>query len=263
MPPFRVLFFAATAGALALSLYAIVREPPPVALSLAALLGYAALVTSGVLLLRMRLFVDAMVRGPRNARGVVLTFDDGPDPRSTPRVLDELDRRGAKATFFVIVKKAEAHPDLVREMIARGHTIALHSYAHDRLFSLRRERVVRADLERGLRVLEDITGSPPNAWFRPPIGHTNPIIARVVDALDLEVIGWSVSARDGTARATEADCLARVRSGLRDGAIVLLHDAAERGDHEPLGPSLVPKVLDEIEARNLTVVPLSTWLPSA
>ena len=259
MPPYRALFVAATSGALALSAYSLLREPPPLYVSLLALTTYGTLVMIGVLVLRVRLFVNAVLRGPRGARGVALTFDDGPDPISTPLVLDALDARGAKATFFVIGKKAEAHPELVRDMLRRGHAIGLHSYEHDRLFSLRPERVVRADLERGLAVLQAITGER-TSWFRPPIGHTNPILARVAEDLDLLVVGWSVSARDGTARAEESACLARVRSGLDDGAIVLLHDAAERADHSPLAPRLVPQVLAAIDDRNLTVVPLASWL---
>jgi peptidoglycan-N-acetylglucosamine deacetylase len=210
-------------------------------------------------LLPMRVFVDAVLRGPPGARGVALTFDDGPDEKSTPRVLDVLDAHAAKATFFVIAKKAESQRALMRDMIARGHKVALHSYAHDRLFSLRRAATVRADLDRGIKTLEDVTGAR-TSWFRPPIGHTNPVIARVCDELDLRIIGWSVSARDGTARAREDECCDRVRAGLRNGAIVLMHDAAERGERMPLAPTLVPKVLDAIAAANLSVASLSSWV---
>jgi peptidoglycan/xylan/chitin deacetylase (PgdA/CDA1 family) len=260
-PPFRVVFFGATSCALALTAYSVIRQPPPLEIALACFLAYGALVTTGILLLPMRMFADAVLRGPKSARGIALTFDDGPDPASTPKILDALDARDAKATFFVIAKKAEAHPDLVREIVRRGHAVALHSYAHDRLFSLRGAKAVRADLERGVATLEALTGTRPY-WFRPPIGHTNPTIVRICDELDLRIIGWSVSARDGTARAREASCLARVRAGLREGAIVLLHDAAERDDYEPLGPKLVPKVLEAAAAENLTVVPLSSWVPA-
>lgn len=262
MPPFRILFIAATSGAFALTGYSLLREPPPLVLSVLAFTAYGTIVMSGVFVLRMRLFVDAILRGPRGARGVALTFDDGPDPTTTPKILDTLAARGVKATFFIIARKAEAHPELVREILERGHTIGLHSYAHDRLFSLRSERIVRADFERGMRVITDIAGARP-AWFRPPIGHTNPTLARVADDFELTTIGWSVSARDGTARAKKDNCLARIRQGLEDGAILLLHDASERGTHEPVGPSLLPEVLDAIEADNLAVVPLTDWITVA
>jgi peptidoglycan/xylan/chitin deacetylase (PgdA/CDA1 family) len=193
---------------------------------------------------------------------VVLTFDDGPDPVWTPRVLDVLERAGVKATFFVIGEKAEKHPEVVQDVVRRGHTVGLHSYAHDRLFSLRSEARVARDLRRGIEVLERVTGARP-VLFRPPVGHTNPVISRVADKLDLLVVGWTVSGRDGTGWATPAGVAARVRRGVRDGVIVLLHDAAERGTHEPAGPRALPRILDAIVAERLAVVPLAEWLERA
>lgn len=258
MPPARALLYAATAAVIVLAGRSALVEPPPLALAIAALVAYVAIVLLGVLVLRLRVFTDAIVRGPKGARGVALTFDDGPDPKWTPRVLDALDAAGAKATFFVIGRKVEDHPEVAREILARGHALGLHSYAHDRLFSLRSERRVRNDLERGLAAIERATGERPSI-FRPPIGHTNPIVARVAEALDLTVVGWSVSGGDGV-RAKPSRVAARVRVGVRDGAIILLHDAAERGDYEPAGPRALPDVLRAIEAENLSVVPLASWL---
>src|SRR5580692_2585378 len=137
MPPARVAVYLATAGVLVMTLRAILVGPPPLAWSVAALAGYCALVLGGVLVLRWRVFVDAVTRGPRGARGVVLTFDDGPDPRWTPRVLATLAEHGAVATFFVVGHKVETHPDVVRAILDAGHGVGLHSYAHDRFFSLR------------------------------------------------------------------------------------------------------------------------------
>lgn len=259
MPPFRFLLYAASLGAVLLAARSMLVEPPPLWVAGAAVSIYIGLILLGVFVLELRMFADAVVRGPRGARGVALTFDDGPDPDWTPKVLDALDGAGAVATFFLIGKKAEEHPELVREILARGHAIGLHSYTHDRLFSLRGERRVRRDLERGLAVLEEIAGEPP-VLFRPPIGHTNPIIARVADALDLITIGWSVSGRDGLARARPKDVAQRIRRGLRDGAIVLLHDAAERADHDPAGVKALPEVLAHIADKQLPIVALSTFL---
>jgi peptidoglycan/xylan/chitin deacetylase (PgdA/CDA1 family) len=258
MPLARALLYAATAAVLVLAGRAVLIAPPPLAWAIAAFAAYVALVLVGVLVLRLRVFVDAVVRGPRDARGVALTFDDGPDPTWTPRVLDALDAAGAKGTFFVIGRKVEAHEEVARSIVERGHAIALHSYAHDRLFSLRGERRVREDLARGLAAIERATGVRPTL-FRPPIGHTNPIIARVAEKLDLTVVGWSVSGRDGV-RAAPANVTARVRAGLRDGAIVLLHDAAERGNREPAAVKALPEILRAIDAQNLRVAPLASWI---
>jgi peptidoglycan/xylan/chitin deacetylase (PgdA/CDA1 family) len=259
MPPARVTLYAATLGVLVLTARSIFVRPLPLGWAIAAVTAYAALVLLGVFVLRWRVFVDAVVRGPRGARGVALTFDDGPHPRWTPRVLEILAEHGAKATFFVVARKAEEHPDVVRAVLDAGHTVGLHSYAHDRLFTLRRERRVREDLERGIAALERLTGARP-LLFRPPIGHTNPIIARVADALDLITVGWTIAGRDGVASARVPDVIARVRRDLRDRAIVLLHDAPERGEREPAAVRALPAILDAIAAERLEVVPLERWI---
>jgi peptidoglycan/xylan/chitin deacetylase (PgdA/CDA1 family) len=259
MPPARLVVYAASAGVAVMTVRAVLVRAPPLGWAVAMLAGYVALVLCGVFVLRLRIFVDAVVRGPRGARGVALTFDDGPHPLWTPRVLDILARHGATATFFLVGRKVEEHPEVVRAILDRGHAVGLHSHGHDRLFALRSERRVRADLERGVTALERVTGTRP-VLFRPPIGHTNPIVARVADALDLTVVGWSIGGRDGTAFARPDDVTARVRRAMRDGAIVLLHDAPEHGDREPAAVRALPAILDAIEAQGLAVVPLAHWI---
>jgi len=259
VPAARLVLYAASGVVFVFVARALLLQPPSLEASVLAFGAYVAFILAGVFSLRLRMFVDAVLRGPKGARGVVLTFDDGPDPETTPRVLDVLDAEKAKATFFVIAKKAEQHPDLVREIVRRGHAIGLHSYAHDRLFALRSQRRVARDLARGVAVLEAITGEKPEL-FRPPIGHTNPTIARVCDAMDLTVVGWSLSARDGIEGVAPADVVARVRRNVKDGTIVLLHDAAERGGRVPAGVEALADVLDVVKAARLEVVPLEEWI---
>ncbi len=262
MPPARLAVYAASTGVAATAFWAVAVRPPPLGLAVGMLAGYVSLIVGAVFVLRWRVFVDAVVRGPPGARGVVLTFDDGPHPRWTPRVLRILEEHHAPATFFVVGRKAEENPVLVREIMARGHAVGLHSYAHDRLFSLRSERRVRDDIERGVSVLERVCGVRP-VFFRPPIGHTNPAVARVIDEFGLTVVGWSATGRDGVASAKPNAVLARIRRNLRDGTIVLLHDSPEWGDREPAGIRALPAVLDAIGAAGLSVVPLAHWVDPA
>lgn len=259
MPLARIAFYVATIAALALCARTIFVAPVALGVALGALVGYVALVLCGVLFLRLGMFADVVWRGGDEARGVALTFDDGPSPEHTPKVLDLLDEAGVVATFFVIGRKAEAHPELVRRIVERGHAVGVHGYVHDRLFSLRSPAFVEADLRRAVGALERITGRRPTL-FRPPVGHSNAVIARAARRLGLTIVGWSVRGLDGLARARADRVAARVAPRLRDGAIVLLHDAAERDDHTPAAVAALPRILASLRDKNLSGVRLDAWL---
>ena len=261
MRPARALLAVASAAGVALAVRSALGDPVPVAVAIGALGGYLALVFAGALAPGLGMFADVVARGPRGARGVALTFDDGPHPVHTRAVLALLDRAGARATFFVLGAKAEAHPEVVRESAARGHLVALHGFAHDRWLALRSLARVRAELERGVAALAAITGERPR-FYRPPVGQTNPRIARAAEDLGLTIVGWSARGRDGV-RTTAARVVARVVPRLEDGAIVLLHDAAERDDRVPVAPAALPAILDAIAARQLDCVRVDDWLGEA
>lgn len=259
MPPARLVLIAATLGGLLLSIRSVLHGAPDLWIALVCIHVYVALILAGVFVLRLRMFTDAVIRGPEDAKGAVLTFDDGPDPVHTLRVLDILDAHDAKATFFVIGRKVEQHPDVVKEIVARGHTVGVHGFAHDRLFSLRGAARVRDDLKRAVAAIEKVTAQRPRL-FRPPIGHTNPTIARVSEELDLTIVGWSVAAYDGIAAAKPAGVAARVKAALDDRAIVLLHDAAERDDHVPACVAALPEILAGAKDKNVAIARLEDWL---
>jgi len=259
VPVARILFYTATIGALALVARSLLIGPVPTWITIAALAIYVALLLLGVFFLRLQMFVDAVCHGAEDARGVALTFDDGPCPIHTPQVLDMLDRARAKATFFVIGHKAEAHPNIVRDIVKRGHVVGSHGYAHSRAFALLSHAAVRQDIERSLVCIETITGERP-ALFRPPIGHTNPRIAKIVEELGLTVVGWSVRALDGVAAADPDRVAARVVPKLEDGAIVLLHDAAEHDDRTPAAIEALPKILQAMDRKNLVGVPVTSLM---
>jgi peptidoglycan/xylan/chitin deacetylase (PgdA/CDA1 family) len=251
--------YLVTVGAIAFALRSLLTDPPTLPWTLLALGAYLAIITFGVVFARFEMFADVLSRGPTGARGVALTFDDGPDPKTTPRVLDALDAAGAKATFFVIGRKAERHPELVRDIVARGHALGVHGYDHDRFLSLRLPWRVRRDLEQAITVLAQITGHRPQL-YRAPVGHVSPAMARVVAGLDLTVVGWSIKSLDGWSGASPERVLRRVVPSLGDGAIVLLHDAAERGDFEPASLEALPEILEVAARRQLDLVRVDSWL---
>jgi peptidoglycan/xylan/chitin deacetylase (PgdA/CDA1 family) len=257
MPRGRALLLMATGLALALTFRSLMGSPVPLWLSLGALAAYAGLIVWGVLHPSVEMFADVMWHGPDGARGVALTFDDGPHPRFTRQVLDALEAAGARATFFVIGEKGERHPELIRELVARGHLVGVHGTRHDRLLSLRSLARVRADITRAVEFLAATTGERPRL-YRPAVGQTNPRIARVARELGLTIVGWSVRGRDGV-RADAGRVVRRVVPRLRDGAIVLLHDAAERDNHEPAVSAALPQILAAMRERGLEPVRLDAW----
>ncbi|MBR0655519.1 polysaccharide deacetylase family protein [Roseomonas arctica] len=193
---------------------------------------------------------------PARARGhIALTFDDGPDPEVTPRILDALDRHGARATFFCIGAKAQRHPELVREIAARGHAIGNHTMRHCSWFTLlglggqRREWREAGDVLHQLGVESDLA--------RTPLGLRSPLSDLVLHQLGLRHVGWSRRGFD-TRCGDAAVVLDRIARGLREGDIILLHDAGAERDAqgEPVCLAVLEALLLLLAARGLTSVRL-------
>jgi peptidoglycan/xylan/chitin deacetylase (PgdA/CDA1 family) len=205
---------------------------------------------------RSRLLGPNLVRLPHTAarRGeIALTFDDGPDPDVTPKVLDILDRYGAKASFFCIGEDAAAHPDIVRDILRRGHGVENHSMHHSKLFALFGLTALRADIGLAQSLLGNLAGRPP-AFFRAPMGIRSPFLDPVVTGLGLKYVSWTRRGFD-TSRRDPADVLARLTSGLAAGDIVLLHDRkSAHGEATVL--AVLPLLLERISATGLKSVSL-------
>ena len=191
------------------------------------------------------------------ARGEVsLTIDDGPDPAVTPAVLDLLDAAGARATFFCIAAHAEAHPQLCREIVRRGHSVQNHSHRHSHTFSLLGMRAINREITRAQDALAQITGQRPR-FFRAPAGLRNPFLAPVLHALQLDLVSWTRRGFD-TVRRDPANVLARLARDLHAGDILLLHDghAARTASGKPLVLEVLPALLKRFEALGLRAVTL-------
>jgi peptidoglycan/xylan/chitin deacetylase (PgdA/CDA1 family) len=190
-----------------------------------------ALYTAGPVTTAVGSLVAVHTRQPH----AVLTFDDGPEPGGTDRVLTALAERGATATFFVLVRRAQRHPALLGEVQAAGHEIGLHGLDHRRLTRVGRDEVRRA-LADGHAQLQDLLGSEVR-WFRPPYGAQTPSVWRSVRRQGLEPVLWGPCAGDWLPR-PEAQLAAQALRGLDRGTVLLAHDGfAGRQDGAADGPA--------------------------
>ena len=234
-------------------------EPPPLWVVGAAFGFYLALILAGVFVPGLGMYATVHSHGARDRRRVALTFDDGPHPQTTRAVLEMLEQHQAKATFFVVGEKVERHPDVVREIVAQGHSLGLHGFAHDRLLSLRTPAFVARDIERTQRAIEGACGRRPTL-FRPPVGFISPRTAAAAKRANVQFIGWSARGFDGRGSISASRLVQRIEGQLEPGAIVLLHDAAERDDFTPAVLSALPNILEAIEARGLVAVTVEQLL---
>lgn len=196
------------------------------------------------------------------ARGqIALTFDDGPDPEVTPRVLDLLDTAGARASFFCIGRRARAHPALVRQIVARGHRVENHGDAHSKAFAAYGYGRMRADIEAAQNALADLTGQRPR-FFRPLGGLRSPLLDPVLARLDLRLASWTRRGFDSVHRDPQRVYRRLVR-GLAAGDVLLLHDGfaarTERG--EPVSLAVLPQLLAAMRASGLQSVTLADAVP--
>jgi peptidoglycan/xylan/chitin deacetylase (PgdA/CDA1 family) len=171
--------------------------------------------------------MEARVRARALPGAVALTFDDGPDPVWTPRVLAELSRLGATATFFVDARRARAHPELIAAITAGGHEVGFHCLDHVRHSELAQAEV-GAEAANGLAMLASL-GIYPTVW-RAPWGVVTAATRRAASEHGLELWNWSFDSHDwrGDSREQMLDALSEA-GGLADGAVVLMHDALGPG----------------------------------
>jgi peptidoglycan-N-acetylglucosamine deacetylase len=175
-----------------------------------------------------RLFGPVIGRGPRQ-RVAFLTFDDGPNPGVTERVLEVLARERVPATFFMVGKHVERYQDTALAVARAGHGIGNHTYSHQKLHRVGPHRAAE-EIRRGHDTIAEVTGVIPRS-FRAPHGYRSPFVAWAIAPYGYRVFGWTFGVWD-TARPGAERIRSRVRTGLRPGSILLLHD----GDgYQPLG----------------------------
>jgi len=190
-------------------------------------------------------------------RDVALTFDDGPHPRGTPAVLEQLAREDAKATFFLVGEQVDAHPVVARAIVEAGHEVAVHGYRHTLLLR-RRVRELEADLDRAIDSIETATGVSPTL-YRPPYGVFGAGTLAHVRARGWRPLLWSKWGRDWERRATPALIARRATRGLQPGDVVLLHDsdAYSSADSWRSTAAALPSVLAAVASLGIAVSPVS------
>ena len=199
------------------------------------------------------IYLKALCKGKTDERLITLTFDDGPNKEMTPKVLDVLKENNIKATFFLIGKNVEQHPDIVKRIIDEGHIIANHTYSHSGIFPMSTGKQVDCELANCDEAIKKATGKSP-ALFRPPFGVTNPIIGRAVKKRGYRTIGWSIRSLDTVKSRSREDVCRGVVDKLHPGAIILLHDRCEKADE------LLREIISACRERGYSFTPLNKIL---
>lgn len=221
--------------------------------AVAAGIAVAAAAVHGVYYPNSYVFGRPVSRVSGKGRVVALTFDDGPNPDATPRILDALAARNVKATFFVLGRHADRWPELVQRTADEGHTIGNHGWHHRKLH-VRGPGYVRRDLTLGTESIERASGVRP-ALFRAPHGFRSPWVTPIAKSLGQRTIGWSRGVWDSARPGVDA-IVRRTVEGTRPGRIMLLHDGDGydiNGDRRQTAEAM-PRILDELVSRGYEFV---------
>jgi len=189
---------------------------------------------------------------------VALTFDDGPDPASTPKFLDALAAEGVRATFFLLGTQLAAAPDLARRIVQDGHEVAVHSWTH-RPHLLQPPHAIVSELRRTRDLVVEVTGQRPRFW-RPPNGIPTGTSLLAARTLGMRTVLWTGDGRDWRASATGASIAARLDPHLRRGGVVLLHDSDVTSAPDSWRAALdaVPQIVATCRLRGLSVGSLAS-----
>lgn len=207
--------------------------------------------------LRFPSYLTVTHQGEGASDQVAITFDDGPDAKWTPQVLDVLKERGVKAAFFLLGNKMEDNPDLVRRIIAEGHEVGVHTYTHPDMAAVSADRAL-LELNATQRLLEKIAGRS-TLLFRPPYNadsrpanEAGIVPVQIAQGLGYLTVGHSIDTRDWQKPGVE-ELVERVKAGRAFGRVILLHDAG--GDRRQTVEAL-PAIIDYLQTRGDRIVPL-------
>lgn len=199
-----------------------------------------------------------LVNGPRNRKRVALTFDDAPDPRFTPQILDVLARYGITATFFVVGERAAKHPDLVRRIISEGHVIGNHSYNHP-IFSKLPLSKFQYQIWQTDNIIREIAGVSP-LFIRPPYGELLPQQVRWGKGSGFTIVNWDVDSEDWRKNPSSAKVLANIKTTLQPGSIILQHAGGGEGQSLAGTINALPVLIEQLQGEGYEMVTISELL---
>jgi peptidoglycan-N-acetylglucosamine deacetylase len=203
-------------------------------------------------------FLAVTSHGNTGQNLVALTFDDGPAQPTTRQIMDLLDKYSVKATFFVSGVNALSHPEIIGEIIARGHTIGNHSFNHNPLVMLRSYNYLYQEIFRAQEVLRKM--GIQTLAFRPPVGIINPKLSPVLDKLGMFCVTFSCRAFDAGNRCVK-NLGSKILKKVKAGDIILLHDVPPRRKEDSvILLSEIETILAGLTVKGLKVVPLSTLI---
>jgi len=238
----------------------ILRRPLRLSLGVALLgiiLGF--FLTLSAVLPDNHVFGPVIIEGKTDHKIVALTFDDGPYPPYTANLLDILKEYDVPATFFIIGRNAEKHPEMIKRIIEEGHQLGNHTYNHVDLLKAERPDIIR-EIEMAGQVLRTITGQIPQI-VRPPHGFRDPVVFEVLNERNMKVVEWSVMSRDWTNPGVDV-IVERTVSKVKNGSVILLHDgdgvAATASRAQTV--EAVRHIIRELHAKGFTFVTVNEIL---
>ncbi|MBV9079717.1 MAG: polysaccharide deacetylase family protein [Elusimicrobia bacterium] len=203
----------------------------------------------------------ALWRGDVHRRQVALTFDDGPDPRYTPRVMNVLDHYHVKGTFFLVGKHVKEHPELAQQIVNDGHAIGNHGWSHQDLRLLNPEQVHREIADTG-DAIQSATGLRPTL-FRAPYGMVTRPIMDEAKRQGYSVVQWSFSPKDWT-RPSSDKIIRRVVKNTKNGSIILLHDSSPTGqENREATIAALPQLIEALRSEGFELVTISELMRPA
>jgi polysaccharide deacetylase family sporulation protein PdaB len=189
--------------------------------------------------------------GNPHYKNIALTFDDGPNPKTTPRVLNILEEQKVRATFFLIGQQAQRHPEVVKLIRQAGHQLGNHTYSHIKLNGVPSE-TIKQELEKTREILREITGETP-VLFRPPWGFFDPRSLAQIAQCKFNVVLWSVDSRDWS-RAGAGAIKGNIFAKVQNGSIILCHD-----DHDQLVEAL-PDIIKGLKEEGYQFITVSEMM---